>query len=65
MENGIELAAPLSANLNDKGTAFAGSIAEITEGERDRMLQELETCGQIRIKSSILTASFAVMISPT
>ena len=28
-KNGIELAAPLAANLNDKGTAFAGSISSM------------------------------------
>ncbi|MDF7822893.1 YiiD C-terminal domain-containing protein [Pontiellaceae bacterium B12227] len=28
-KNGIELSAPLAANLNDKGTAFAGSISSM------------------------------------
>ncbi|MDF7801767.1 YiiD C-terminal domain-containing protein [Pontiellaceae bacterium B1224] len=28
-KNGIELAAPLAANINDKGTAFAGSISSL------------------------------------
>ncbi len=28
-KNGIELSAPLEKNLNDKGTAFAGSIASM------------------------------------
>lgn len=112
-KNGIELSAPLEPNLNDKGTAFAGSIssmltlagwalmtrelqtagiraevmvvnsetdftatlcsdlksvAEVSEAEIVRVLQELETRGRSRIciNSSIpghakMTASYAII----
>lgn len=55
-KNGIELSAPLGPNLNDKGTAFAGSISSILTlagwALMTLELKQAEICAEVMVVKS-------------